>query len=192
MTISIRQIDPGEYGTYGQVDPSYAVASILKVVPIDGGLRGVRFVEESVAAPYRKGADSLDDAPTTWPPPTESGEFAVFLADEEGRLVGGAAVIVDPSGAFLFERRKALAGLWDLRVAPDRRRNGIGSRLLLHAAEWARSRGCTQLRIESQNVNVAGCRFYARYCTLGGIERYAYAATDASDEVMLLWYRDLR
>ena len=61
-----------------------------------------------------------------------------------------------------------------------------------NAADWAKKRGCVQLRVECQNVNVAACRFYAKHCTLGGIERYGYATcADVAHEAMLLWYRDL-
>jgi streptothricin acetyltransferase len=99
--------------------------------------------------------------------------------------------VINPAGAFVLERRDTLAGLWDIRVQRDRRREGIGTQLLLGAAGWAAEQGCTQLRIVCQNVNVAACRFYARYCVLGGVERYGYAACpDVAHEAMLLWYRD--
>ena len=43
-----------------------------------------------------------------------------------------------------------------------------------------------------QNVNVAACRFYAKHCILGGVERYGYAACpEVAHEAMLLWYRGL-
>jgi GNAT superfamily N-acetyltransferase len=152
----------------------------------------MRLVEQKVDRPYKKGADDPEDSPAMWPPQGEQGGFAAFLASEGDRILGGAAVVINPSGAFLFERRRKLAGLWDIRVRPEERRRGIGSRLLLFAAAWARKEGCTQLRIESQNVNVAGCRFYAKHCVLGGIERYGYAASpDRAHEAMLLWYLDL-
>jgi GNAT superfamily N-acetyltransferase len=111
---------------------------------------------------------------------------------EDDLAIGGAAVIVNPAGAFLFERRDTLAGLFDIRVRPEHRARGVGAQLLLHAAEWAKEQGCTQLRIECQNVNVMACRFYAKHCTLGGIERFGYAACpEVAHEAMLLWYRDL-
>lgn len=192
MPQTIREIGPDRYDRYAAIDPSFEVTSVLKVVAKDSGLGGLAFVEEDVAQPYRKGADIPDYSPLTWPPRQESGPFAAFLEMDGDLAVGGAAVIVNPSAAFLFERREALAGLWDIRVRPDRRRTGVGARLLLHAADWAKKRGCSQLRIECQNVNVAACRFYAKHCVLGGVERYGYAAcSDVAHEVMLLWYRDL-
>jgi hypothetical protein len=46
------------------------------------------------------------------------------------------------------------------------------------------------LEVETQNVNVPACRFYARMgCTLGAINCFAYA--DAPDEVQLRWYKPL-
>ena len=188
----IREIGPDLYGRYAGIVPSYEVASVLKVVPRDGGLGGLEFLEEEVALSYPKGADSPEDSPASWPPQQEPGEFAAFLAMDGDLALGGAAVVINPTGAFLFERRDALAGLWDIRVRPDCRRTGVGSRLLHYAAAWAKKKGCTQLRVECQNVNVAACRFYAKHCILGGVERHGYAACpDVAHEVMLLWYRDL-
>ncbi len=192
MQPMIREIGPDLYRRYAEIDPSYEVTSVLKVVPRDRGLGGFQFIEEEVAQPYPKGADSPEDSPASWPPRQEPGEFTAFLAMDGDLALGGAAVIINPTGAFLFERRDSLAGLWDIRVRPDCRRTGIGSQLLLHAAAWAKQRECTQLRVECQNVNVAACRFYAKHCILGGIERYGYAACpDVAHEVMLLWYLDL-
>ena len=188
----VREIGPAKFDRYAKIDPSYVVASSLDVVPMDRGIAGFRFVEQEVDPAYTKGADSPDDSPTSWPPRNESGQFAVFLATDNDTAVGGAAVIKNPQGAFLLERRSELAGLWDIRVCPDYRRTGIGTRLLLQASDWAKQHGCSQLRVESQNVNVAGCRFYAKHCILGGVERHGYAACpDVAHEAMLLWYREL-
>jgi ribosomal protein S18 acetylase RimI-like enzyme len=83
--------------------------------------------------------------------------------------------------------------LWDIRVHPDARGQGIGSELFAEAARWAQAQGCRQLKVETQNVNVQACRFYAKQgCELGGIERYGYAGcAEVSHEAMLLWYLDL-
>jgi len=192
MPITLHEIGPARYSQYAAIDAGFDVTSCLRVVPRDYGLAGLEFIEEPVEQPYRKEADCPEDSPLLWPPKSETGEFAAFLALEGDVPVGGAAVVVNPSAAFLFERRDTLAGLWDIRVHPEFRGMGIGSKLLLHAADWAKARGCTQMRIECQNTNVSACRFYAKYCTLGGVERFGYAACDdVSHEVMLLWYRDL-
>lgn len=192
MPITICDTSPDLYSRYAEIDPSFEVTSVLRVIPKANGLGGIEFLEEEIAQAYTKGADTPDYSPLFWPPREERGEFAAFLAMDGDLAVGGAAVVINPAGAFLFERRDALAGLWDIRIRPDRRGTGVGTRLLLHAADWARKKGCVQLRIECQNTNVAACRFYAKHCVLGGIERYGYAACpDVAHEAMLLWYLDL-
>ena len=90
----------------------------------------------------------------------------------------------------MLEGRDDLAVLWDIRVSPKHRGQGIGRRLMDRVASWARVRQCRWLKIETQNTNVPVCRFYASCgCRLGGIHPGAY--TDLPDEVMLLWYLDL-
>jgi GNAT superfamily N-acetyltransferase len=93
----------------------------------------------------------------------------------------------------LLEGRQDLAVLWDIRVRPDARGLGIGTALFRHAAAWARSKGCRQMKIETQNVNVPACRFYAHMgCELGMVHRFGYAAIPAvADEAMLFWYLKL-
>ena len=56
--------------------------------------------------------------------------------------------------------------------------------------DWAGARRCRWLKIETQNVNAAACRFYRKMgCTLGAIDRFAYP--DAPGEVRLLWWKPL-
>ena len=46
------------------------------------------------------------------------------------------------------------------------------------------------MKIETQNINVVACKFYAgQGCTLGAADRFAYP--ELPDEVRLLWYKDL-
>ena len=93
-------------------------------------------------------------------------------------------------GLDMLEGRTDLACLWDVRVHPDRRREGVGSLLFQHCAEWARSKGCWRLKIETQNINVPACKFYAdRGCELRAIHPGAYP--ELPDETQMLWYLDL-
>jgi GNAT superfamily N-acetyltransferase len=86
-----------------------------------------------------------------------------------------------------------LAVLWDIRVQPERRGRGVGKALFYASVDWACRRGCRQLKVETQNVNVAACRFYASQgCELGAIHRYGYAGhPQVGHEAMLLWYPTL-
>ena len=61
-------------------------------------------------------------------------------------------------------------------VAPDAGRQGVGTALVRHAEAWGVARGCTELKIETQDINVPACRLYAaRGC------RLAWKAPSASD-----------
>ena len=63
----------------------------------------------------------------------------------------------------MLEGRHDLAVLWDIRVAPSSRRRGVGAALFCAATEWAAATGYQELKVETQNVNVAACRFYGRH-----------------------------
>ena len=63
--------------------------------------------------------------------------------------------------------------------------------MLFRAAEdWARARHCVELKVETQNINVPACRFYAQQrCTLKSVRFDAYP--DLPNEIQLLWHKAL-
>jgi GNAT superfamily N-acetyltransferase len=143
-----------------------------------------------VEHPYIKDYD-LDESPEDWPKKFEVAKWGFFLAKADQKPVGAAAVAFDTTGVFMLEARRDLSVLWDIRVRPEAR--GAGIPLFRYAAKWSRERGCKQMKIETQNVNVPACRFYQRMgARLGEIHRFGYAAVPAvAHEVMLNWYLDL-
>jgi GNAT superfamily N-acetyltransferase len=65
--------------------------------------------------------------------------------------------------------------LWDVRVDPAHRRQGVATALFAAAERWAVARGCTTLRVETQDVNLAACRLYTGCgCTLARSTPGAY------------------
>ena len=153
-----------------------------------GGL-GLR--ERSLTTPYLKDYDAIaGNHPTDWERRFDLSNWGLLSARLDGRRIGGAAVAFHTNGVDMLEGRRDLAVLWDLRVSPELRRRGVASALFAAVEHWARSRGCRQLKVETQNINVAACRFYASQgCELGAIHRFAYP--DFPDEIQLLWYKDL-
>jgi GNAT superfamily N-acetyltransferase len=190
MTIDIRDEPVEALAEYAAVPIVFEVRRVLDVAPVDGGLGGFALSERAVEAPYVKDYDAHDGGPVRWPQRFDLSRWGLLGARVDGRLVGGAAVAFDTPGVTMLEGRRDLAVLWDLRVAPEARGRGVGTALFRAAEAWAAARACRQLKVETQNVNVPACRFYARQgCVLGGIHRFAYPGLP--DEVQLLWYRDL-
>lgn len=188
--MEIITIGPNRLDEYERIPSRLMVRSILQVEVVDGGMGGLRLHEVTLARPYLKDYD-VDEKPSDWPRMFDTTRWGFFLAIDRERTVGGAAVAFDTTGVFLLENRRDLAVLWDLRVAPEGR--GAGIPLFRRAVEWARGKGCRQMKIETQNVNVPACRFYQKMgAELEEIHRHGYAAVpQVADEVMLNWYLDL-
>ena len=125
-----------------------------------------------------------------WAERFDLSNWGFFSALRGAQCVGRAAVARDTSALEMLKGLSDAALLWDIRVAPFARRRGVGSALFDAVVKWARSRGCLQLEVETQNTNVAACRFYAQEgCVLRTIQRGAYPALP--DEVQLIWFKDL-
>jgi GNAT superfamily N-acetyltransferase len=178
---------------YAEIPIAFRIESRLRIDLIDGGLAGVRLVEEPVDPPYLKDYDTdigfTDEPPLRWLK-WASPQSSLFVAIEDGRRVGGACVFTHVEGMEFLRRHSDTAALWDIRVAPNVRGRGIGTALFRAASSWCKRNGYRRLKIETQNINVPACRFYrAQGCYLGAIETHAYE--EYPDEVELIWYYDL-
>jgi ribosomal protein S18 acetylase RimI-like enzyme len=191
MNIEIREEPPSALAEYGRVPIAFEVRERLAVVPREAGLGGVQLVAEQVVLPYVKDYDAdPDHHPTAWPRHFDLARWGILAAYAGEERAGGAVVALGTQDLGMLDDRADLAFLWDLRVAPSRRRRGIGAELFRAAERWAMARGARTVKIETQNVNLPACRFYARQgCVLGAINRFAYPTRP--DEVQLLWYKQL-
>jgi len=144
---------------------------------LQDGLEGLVFRERELASPYIKCYGEPDEA-ITWPELFDTSNWVLFFIKEGGKPVGGLTIACQNSE--IIENRilkgiDDLAVVWDIRVHPDHRRQGFGTKLFGKAIEWSKNKGYKQLSVETQNTNVPACRFYIKQgCRLGGINRYAY------------------
>ena len=191
MSLEIRQeaLTPGALTELGRISIAFAVEQIFDLALADGGLGGMVLTEIPVAQPYVKDYDAIEgDGPARWAERFDVSNWGMIGAFEAGARIGGAVIAFRTAGLHLLGGRDDVAVLWDIRVAPEQRGSGVGSALFQAAERWAGDRGCDWLKIETQNVNTAACRFYQKMgCTLGGIERFAYP--ELPDEVQLLWWK---
>lgn len=194
MSLEIRQeaVTPGALGEHARISIAFTVDRVLEVTLADGGMGGMSLTETRVADPYVKDYDADEgEGPTRWAALFDVSNWGLLSAWRDGTRVGGAVIAFRTPDVYMLEGRNDVAVLWDIRVAPEQRGTGAGS-ALLHAVEgWAGARGAGWLKIETQNVNTAACRFYRKMgCTLGGIDRFAYPGLPG--EVRLLWWKALQ
>ncbi len=132
-----------------------------------------RFVE--LPEPGRtKDYDELEPV-VSYPRRFDTTDWAAFRAVEGPIGLGGALVAWNCPGFDMLEGRTDIAVLVDIRVRAEAQRKGVGAALFNAAKRWAEDRGCREMKIETQDVNVAACRFYrAMGCSVGSVNAHAY------------------
>jgi GNAT superfamily N-acetyltransferase len=187
--LEIREEPLDALAEHAKIPIAFEVDRVLDVDALDAGRE---LVERSLAEPWLKDYDALaGNRPTDWARRFDVSRWGLLSAWTLGRHAGGAVIAFATPGLHRLEGREDLAVLWDLRVSPELRGRGVGSALFAAAEGWARARGCRELEVETQHVNVPACRFYARQgCTLRAVRRLAYP--ELPGEVQLLWRKDLR
>lgn len=191
MAIEIREDSASALAEYARVPIIFEVREIFDVAERGDPVGGFVLSRRRLDVPYFKDYDAIEaENPAHWAKRFDVSNWAFLAAHSEGRRVGGAAVAYDTAGVHMLEGRTDLAVLWDIRVAPEARGQGVGRALFRAAEAWAAARGCRQLKIETQNVNVPACEFYARQgCELRAADRFAYP--ELAGEIQLLWYKEL-
>jgi GNAT superfamily N-acetyltransferase len=189
MTIEVSE-EAANLEDYARIRMSFEVLRVLDVTVLDNGFGGFVMSERKLEVPYLKDYDAIE-SPLLWPRSFDISHWGFFAAHSNGERVGGAAVAFNTPGLTMLEGRSDIAVLWDIRVARGARGQGVGTALFRAAEKWALAKHCRCLKVETQNINVPACRFYAKQgFVLGAIHRFAYP--DLPDETQLLWYKDLR
>ena len=189
MVIIQEQLD--RLPQHGQISIAFEVEKVLDLTIVDRGLGGFVLSERKLASPYVKDYDGVaGNRPGDWSKCFDVTNWALLSAWIDDRRAGGVVMAFKTEGLDMLERREDLAAIWDIRVSADLRGRGAGTALFAAAEAWAKAKGCKQLKVETQNDNVAACQFYMnRGCMLGGINRLAYPLLP--QEIQLLWYKNI-
>lgn len=192
MKIEVKPVNRTTLSEYIKIPITFEVDSKVEIERVGSGLEGLILREVRVEPTFIKDYD-LEEKPTDWLKVFNMDHWRVFQGLEEDELVGGAVVAMKTPEVHMLDGRDDLALIWDIRIKPDFRRKGVGTRLFKAAADWANSRGCRYLKIDTQNTNVKACRFYASQgCLLGEVNFFKYTASKFyRDDIMFCWYLDL-
>ena len=190
----IKTIDYDQLNEYAKIPISFTVNSEYEVKPPGKYSSEYRLKEKPVSNSYFKNYDDYEsplDWISKWDLKWNSDNWGFFLAiNDSCELIGGAAVAVNIPGMQMCEGKEDLAILWDIRVHPDHRGKGAGKLMFNAAIIFALSKNCTSLKIETQNTNVAACKFYKSMgCALKKVTRHAYS--EYPDEIQFFWYKNL-
>ncbi|WP_155589955.1 GNAT family N-acetyltransferase [Lysinibacillus cavernae] len=134
------------------------------------------YAEEIFSEPYFKKYDD-DEIDLSY---IEEDEKAVFFYYVENNCVGHIKMCTNWNGYALIE---------NIAVAKDYRKNGVGTALLNKAMEWARERDCCGLMLETQDINVSACYFYAKnHFVIGAVDTMLYSNFQTANEKAIFWY----
>ena len=173
---------------YAEVSIAFMVESRYVATPNEGD-GGWRLTEEAVDSPWVKDYDG-GEPPTRWLR-WDTTNWRILSALAGGERIGGAIVVHDSPELDFLEGRKDLAALWDFRVAPEWRGQGVGTMLFKRVVSYAQSVNCVDLKIETQDINVKACDFYANQgCRLVNVVPDAYPGWPG--EVEFNWMLNLR
>ena len=191
MAVEVREDSAAALAEYARIPIGFEVREIFDVAERDDAPNGFVLTKRRLDVPYVKDYDAIEEeSPAHWAKRFDVSNWGFLAAYADGQRVGGAAVAFDTSGVHMLEGHTDTAVLWDIRVAPRARGQGVGSALFRAAEAWAGARNCLQLKIETQNINVPACEFYARQgCELRAVNRFAYP--EFPDEIQLIWCRAL-
>ena len=155
---------------------------VRSVYAVSGSPGAWQLTERTLDKPYAKDYDAIPgDSPLEWPHRFDVSRWSMLVARIGNERAGGLVLLFD---------RPDVAEIRDIRVSATHRRRGIGTAMFAAAERLARKHNCSTLEVETQNVNVAACDFYARNgCTLTQVEPFAYLKL--SSEVRLVWRKEL-
>jgi GNAT superfamily N-acetyltransferase len=174
--MEVRSEPLSELHRYVMVPSRFESTTVFDVEQTPSGLN---LLERRLPAPFLKNYDLLEN-PLNWPDRLDLSKWTLVGAHAGNERLGGAIGVLEADRVVL----------WDLRVSPEFQRKGIGSALFRTIESWGRDHGCGELMVETQNVNVAACRFYERHgCVLEQANPGVYA--QLPEEIQLIFSKSL-
>ena len=79
------------------------------------------------------------------------GSFRAWLAETEGNVIGGAAVLISPWPSHPYDQQCHRATILNMYVDPAFRRRGIARRLMHSIMDWCRKQGFVNVTLHASD-----------------------------------------
>ncbi|TCJ02062.1 streptothricin N-acetyltransferase SatA [Cytobacillus praedii] len=169
----IIKMDRSNMKNFSKPNESFAVSE--RIIPTFKN-NVWKYTVEKLSKPYFKKYED-EEVDTSY---IEEQEKAVFFYYVENNCIGRIKICSNWNGYALIE---------DIAVSKEYRKNGVGTALLNKAMEWAKENNFCGLMLETQDINVSACHFYANnQFVIGAVDTMLYSNFPTANEVAIFWY----
>ncbi len=191
--ITYKKVDKTYFTQYDLIPMRVHVSSYYKIDKINRGLGGFNLVETPINPYLKDFCTGEDETVMRWERQWDISNWAFFMAFDGDKPIGAATIVSRTKGINMLSNRDDLAVLWDIRVDDAYKQQKVGQTLFNMAANWCRSQGFVQMKIECQNNNVPACKFYHKQgAVLSVIDEYAYYnEPEYRHEAQFIWLLNL-
>ncbi|HFJ9285858.1 TPA: streptothricin N-acetyltransferase SatA [Bacillus toyonensis] len=179
MSLLIRELETNDLDNLPEIDDSFIVNARL-ILSLSKVNRRIEYTVEDVPS-YEKSYLQNDNEELAYNEYINKPHQIIYIALLHNQIIG---FIV------LKKNWNNYAYIEDITVDKKYRTLGVGKRLVAQAKKWAKEGNMPGIMLETQNNNVAACKFYEK-CgfVIGGFDFLVYTGLDkTSDEVAIYWY----
>ncbi|KFN04586.1 GNAT family N-acetyltransferase [Bacillus clarus] len=182
MSLLIRKLEMNDFYNFPEIDDSFTVNAQL-VLFVSKVNHRIEYTVEEVPS-YEKSyvEDRYNkDEELAYNEYINNPNQVIYIALLHNQIVG---VMV------LKKNWNRYAYIEDIKVDKEYRTLGIGRKLVEQAKLWAKDGEMPGIMLETQNNNVAACKFYEK-CgfVIGGFDYLVYKGiNEQTDEIAIYWY----
>ncbi|WP_259415823.1 streptothricin N-acetyltransferase SatA [Bacillus toyonensis] len=179
MSLLIRELETNDLDNFPEIDDSFIVNARL-ILSLSKVNRRIEYTVEDFPS-YEKSYLQNDSEELAYNEYINKPNQVIYIALLHNQIIG---FIV------LKKNWNHYAYIEDITVDKKYRTLGVGKRLVDQAKQWAKEGNMTGIMLETQNNNVAACKFYEK-CgfVIDGFDFLVYKGLDIeNDEVAIYWY----
>ncbi|OOZ91131.1 streptothricin N-acetyltransferase SatA [Bacillus cereus] len=181
MSLLIRALETNDLDNLPEIDDSFIVNARL-ILSLSKVNRSIEYTVEEVPN-YEKSylQNQNDNEELAYNEYINKPNQVIYIALLHNHIIGFVV---------LKKNWNHYAYIEDITVDKKHRTLGIGKKLVDQAKQWAKEGNMPGIMLETQNNNVAACKFYEK-CgfIIGGFDFLVYKGFDmTNDEFAIYWY----